>query len=397
MGGTTVKIFLVGGAVRDMLLELPVAERDWVVVGGDPAQMRKRGFVAADAEFPVFLHPETGEEYALARREVKRGEGYRGFEVYCGPDVTLEEDLRRRDLTVNAIAQDSDGQLSDPYHGRDDLAARQLRHVSPAFVEDPLRVLRVARFAAKLGALGFQVVDATHGLLYSMAERGDLVQVTAERLWREMAKAMQTEQPWRFFEVLHGCGALGQLIPDLAAAMGPTAVVGTAVDSPPIVALKRTHQRTGSVTPGGVVPDRVALSLAATLAGCMDSVAAADRLLTSLRADRATARLLRRAVGVAPLWEGAHRADPDALFEIAHRWRAFDPKADVSAEIAVCEAQASASRLGQGLAVALPAARAVTASALVEQGLSGAELGRALATARHRAVVEALRAAGLSS
>jgi len=391
-----VKIFLVGGAVRDALLELPVGERDWVVVGGDPAQLRQRGFVAADAEFPVFLHPETGEEYALARREVKRGQGYRGFEVYCGPDVTLEEDLLRRDLTVNAIAQDSDGRLVDPYHGRDDLAARQLRHVSPAFVEDPLRVLRVARFAAKLGGLGFQVADATHRLLCSMAERGDLAQVRAERLWREMAKAMQTEQPWRFFEVLHRCGALAQLIPALAAAMAPPTDSGAAPDSSPIAALKRAHQRTDLGVPSGFVPDRVALILAATLAGCVDSVAAADRLLASLRADRATARLLRRVVGVAPLWEGAHRADPDALFEIAHRWRVFDPKADVSAEITVCEAQASASRLGQGLAIALPAARAVTASTLVEQGLSGAELGRALAAARRHAMVEALRAAGLS-
>jgi tRNA nucleotidyltransferase (CCA-adding enzyme) len=380
-----VKVYLVGGAVRDALLGVPVTERDWVVVGSDPAAMLARGFVAADAAFPVFLHPETGEEYALARREFKRGDGYRGFAVYAGPDVTLEEDLRRRDLTVNAMAQEADGALIDPFGGRGDLDHGLLRHVSPAFVEDPVRVLRVARFAAKLGRHGFRIAHGTHQLMCVMVERGDMAQLTPERFWREMMKAMRTEQPWRFFEVLHCCGALRLLIPPLADAMGAARVHGNASDSPPIAALKRI------VSTGGVASQR----LAAVLLACLDSLEETDRLLASIRADRETAHLLRRLVGVRALCDRAGQGDVDALFELAVSWRAFDTGADVSPLVAVCEAQAPGSRLGRCLRAALPAARAVTTAGLRRQGLTGAALGRAVGAARREAMATALGVAGL--
>lgn len=379
------KVYLVGGAVRDGLLGLPVAERDWVVVGADAAAMRARGLVPADREFPVYLDPRTGEEYALARREVKRGEGYRGFEIDAGPDVTLEEDLRRRDLTVNAMARDADGTLIDPYGGRDDLNAGLLRHVSPAFVEDPLRVLRAARFAAKLGRYGFRVAHPTHRLMCDMVARGDMAHLTAERLWREMAKALQTDQPWRFFEVLQRCGALAALIPELAAAMGDGGTHRDAPDSAPVAALKRI----ATVEPG------VAPRLAAALLGCVADPADADRLGRRLCADRETTQLLRSAVAGWALWPRAEEGDVEALYELARLWKGLDGRQAVDAPVAVCAAQAPGSRVPGYLEVALPAARRVSAATLEGPARQGAALGRALADARRAAMGEALRDAGL--
>ena len=380
------KIYLVGGAVRDQLLDLPVGERDWVVVGADAAAMRERGFIAADQTFPVFLHPDSGEEYALARREVKRGQGYRGFEVYAGPDVTLEQDLLRRDLTINAMAQDEGGTIIDPYAGRADLEAGLLRHVSPAFVEDPLRVLRVARFAAKLGGHGFRVAHATHRLMCQMVAQGEMAHVTPERLWREMSRAMQTGQPWRFFEVLQRCGALQVLVPPLASAMGEVAAHTDAPDSQPIAALKRVSTHGTDV----------AWRLAATLLSCVDTVDAAERLAGRLRADRETTRLLRRAVAARPLCDRVEQGDADALWELVGLWRGFDADADIDPDIAVCAAQSAQPRIAASMQVALPAARAVSTAALRTEGLGGAELGRRLATARREAMRTALRAAGLT-
>ncbi len=379
------EFYLVGGAVRDALLDLPVVERDWVVVGGDPASMRERGFVPADRDFPVFLDPRTGEEYALARRELKRGEGYRGFEVYAGPDVTLEEDLQRRDLTVNAMARGADGRLVDPYGGREDLEAGLLRHVSPAFVEDPLRVLRVARFAAKLGRHGFRVAHATHRLMCGMVERGDMAHLTPERLWREMSKAMQTAQPWRFFEVLQRCGALRVVIPALARAMGEAKAHASTEEPPPIAALKRISR----------VSDVPARRLAAVLFPCVASEADAVRLAKRLRADRDTAQLLKRAAAAHDLWARAERGEFEALFELAGRWRAFDGGSDFDSLLAVCAAQSPDSRAGVLLQAALPAARAVSVDSLRAQGLDGPALGEALAAARKDAMRAALRDAGL--
>ncbi|KOO07845.1 multifunctional CCA addition/repair protein [Vibrio hepatarius] len=207
--------YLVGGAVRDQLLNIEVYDKDWVVVGATPDELIKQGYVAVGKDFPVFLHPETKQEHALARTERKVGAGYTGFECYFAPDVTLEEDLQRRDLTINAIAQHPDGTLIDPYHGQQDLEDRMLRHVSEAFVEDPLRVLRVARFAAKLSHLGFRVADETMALMRSIAESGELAHLTAQRVWQEWHKSLATPDPQVFIEVLRACGALAIVLPEL--------------------------------------------------------------------------------------------------------------------------------------------------------------------------------------
>lgn len=209
------KTYLVGGAVRDALLNLPVKDKDWVVVGATPEAMLSEGYEQVGRDFPVFLHPVTHEEYALARTERKNGSGYTGFVCYSAPDVTLEQDLARRDLTVNAIAQDENGNLVDPYHGREDIQQRQLRHVSAAFNEDPLRVLRVARFAARFAHLGFSVADETLALMRSMAASGELDTLTPERVWKETERALQTHSPQVYFQVLRDCGALAVLFPEL--------------------------------------------------------------------------------------------------------------------------------------------------------------------------------------
>jgi tRNA nucleotidyltransferase (CCA-adding enzyme) len=208
------QVYLVGGAVRDELLGLPPHERDWVVVGATPAEMERLGYRAVGRDFPVFLHPRTQEEYALARLERKSGSGHTGFKTEFAPTVTLEEDLIRRDLTINAMARSDAGILTDPYGGQRDLAARVLRHVSPAFVEDPLRVLRVARFAARFAALGFIVAPETLNLMQQIGNSGELAALTPERVWRELERALSTSQPLKFFEVLHNCGAMLRLFPE---------------------------------------------------------------------------------------------------------------------------------------------------------------------------------------
>ena len=204
--------YLVGGAVRDKLLGLDVHERDWVVVGATPQQMLDQGFQQVGKDFPVFLHPLTREEYALARTERKNGKGYKGFDVFASPDVTLEDDLVRRDLTINAIAEDEQGQLIDPYGGQRDIEQKKLRHVSPAFQEDPLRVLRVARFAARFKHLGFTIADETHELLVKIAHSGELEALTPERVWLEWEKSLGTRNPDVFLTTLADIDGLKQVL-----------------------------------------------------------------------------------------------------------------------------------------------------------------------------------------
>jgi tRNA nucleotidyltransferase (CCA-adding enzyme) len=211
------KIYQVGGAVRDKLLGRPVTDRDWVVVGATPEDMLACGFRAVGASFPVFLHPETSEEYALARTERKTGQGYKGFAVDCSPEVTLEQDLMRRDLTINAMAEDAQGTLIDPFGGRRDLEQGLLRHVSPAFTEDPLRVLRVARFAAQLG---FEVAPETLALMRDMSASGELDALVPERVWLELSRALTEPEPDRFVSVLRECGALAALFPSIDCLFG---------------------------------------------------------------------------------------------------------------------------------------------------------------------------------
>lgn len=209
------KIYLVGGAVRDRLLGIPVTDRDWVVVGGAGVDLKKRGFHQVGKEFPVYLHPESKEQYALARRERKIAPGHTGFSFDTGPEVTLAEDLARRDLTVNAMAETEDGELIDPHGGREDLDSRVLRHVSSAFREDPLRVLRVARFAARFKHLGFRVAPETLEMMRQMVARGELAELTRERVWQELELALGSESPAEFLRVLHDCGALQVILPEV--------------------------------------------------------------------------------------------------------------------------------------------------------------------------------------
>jgi len=214
------EVYLVGGAVRDRLLDIPVRERDWVVVGADERTLLDQGYQQVGKDFPVFLHPRTHEEYALARKETKTGPGYKGFAFDASASVTLEEDLSRRDLTINAMAEDRDGNLVDPYGGRQDLAERLLRHVSPAFSEDPLRVLRVARFAARFAHLGFRIAPETRELMQRMVTAGELEHLVAERVWREFDTALRESSPVTFFRALRECGALAVLLPEVDSLFG---------------------------------------------------------------------------------------------------------------------------------------------------------------------------------
>ncbi len=214
------QIYRVGGAVRDSLLGYPHSENDWVVVGARPEELLAQGYTPVGRDFPVFLHPKTREEYALARTERKTGHGYAGFTFYCGDDVTLEDDLSRRDLTINAMAEDADGTLIDPYGGQRDLRDKVLRHVSPAFVEDPVRVLRVARFAARYRPLGFRVAGETLALMRQMVDSGEVDHLVPERIWQETESALGEDAAAVFFRVLRDCGALARIYPELDALFG---------------------------------------------------------------------------------------------------------------------------------------------------------------------------------
>src|ERR1700761_8728410 len=214
------EVYLVGGAVRDKLLGLPVHERDWVVVGARPEELESQGYVSVGKEFPVFLHPETKEEYALARLERKVAPGYRGFTTQFSPDVTLEEDLKRQDLTINAMAESPSGEIVDPDHGQRDLKDRGLRHVSDAFVEDPVRILRLARFAARYAHLGFTVAEETRALMKRMVASGEVGALVPERVWQGTGRALGEKRPDVFFETLRDCGALGVIFPEIDALYG---------------------------------------------------------------------------------------------------------------------------------------------------------------------------------
>lgn len=267
------KTYLVGGAVRDKLLGYPFTERDWVVVGGTPEALLDQGFQQVGSDFPVFLHPKTKEEYALARTERKSGKGYKGFQCLTEPSVTLEQDLSRRDLTINAIAEDSQGNLIDPYNGQKDLNDKILRHVSSAFTEDPLRVLRVARFAARYQHLGFTIADETLSLMSDIANSGELECITPERVWIETEKALIERSPRTYIEVLRQCHALKVLFPEIDRLFGvaqradfhPEIDTGlhvlmsldqaTALDTDPVIRFSvLVHDLGKGITPASILP-----------------------------------------------------------------------------------------------------------------------------------------------
>jgi tRNA nucleotidyltransferase (CCA-adding enzyme) len=372
------KTYLVGGAVRDKLLGVPIGDLDYVVVGATERQMLDQGFRRLDAAFPVFLHPESGDEYALARRERKTGPGYKGFAVDAGPDVTLEQDLARRDLTINALALDESGNLIDPFGGKMDLEQGLLRHITPAFSEDPVRLLRAARFAAKLGRWGFRPAHETHALLKRMAGLDELTTVLPERLREEMIKAMGTEQPWRFLEVLHACGALQQLLPPLAHAMGETAGHDRKTIKPPIQVLQCVSALVSD--PG----ERLAALLAS-----LPEAADAKRLCSDLRLDRATTELLDRILEC-PAGR-LSSAEPHALLATLERIKALHHPQRIQqlGNLWKCLGDPE-NRAAERLNLARRAVSTVSADQLLAQGWSGPELGTELRRLRLRSIEEAL-------
>lgn len=364
-------VYLVGGAVRDELLGRPVTERDWVVTGATPQEMLSKGYEQVGKDFPVFLHPKTKEEYALARTERKSGSGYTGFVCYAAPDVTLEQDLIRRDLTVNAIARDKDGNLIDPYHGVKDIASRTLRHVSEAFSEDPLRVFRVARFAARYAYLGFTVADETASLMRSMADSGELAHLTAERVWKETIRALGEMNPEVYFQVLENADALGFWFLEL-------------------------------------IPSRVNSNLRlqrAAAAQCSDDIRWA--LLFADVSPEQTEKLCERIktpnkyTGLALLISrfsknftaSNHAEDWLALCNQCDAWRKPERFTDfITACTLIAEPSDTDSALATALNEAISKAGKLSAKAFVEQGLRGPQIGEAMDQARMEIIAEFLQA-----
>lgn len=324
------KVYVVGGAVRDRLLGRKGSDRDWVVVGSTPDEMLSRGFQQVGRDFPVFLHPHTHEEYALARTERKRGRGHRGFTCDASPDVSLEADLARRDLTINAMAEDADGHVVDPFGGVADLRARCLRHVSPAFAEDPLRVFRVARFAA---VLGFSTAPETLDLMTSMARSGELLALSAERVWQETAKALYGAHPYEYFALLARCDALVGWFHELAAAWSSDLAMDPLPANSAQMALAPPAQINAALKRAVTCADPLAVRAAIVLA--MPDIAASARLLERLRPPNQVRDVVQMTGTLAPLVERAigrgigsgtqtdmHRDGADALASENDAWGA---------------------------------------------------------------------------
>ncbi len=404
------EVYEVGGAVRDSLLGLPVVEKDFVVVGATPAEMIELGSRQVGRDFPVFLHPETGAEYALARVERKSGTGHTGFAIDASASVSLEDDLSRRDLTINAIARDAAGNIIDPHGGRRDLDDRRLRHVSGAFAEDPLRVLRVARFAARLDVLGFTVDESTLELMREIAACGELTTLSAERVWQETEKALRTDRPAVFFEVLRSANALAVIFPEIHRLFG--------VPQPP-----KWHPE---IDTG--VHTLLALSQAATLSAdpvVRFAVLVHDlgkgttpkemlprhhgheqrsvRLITALGERlRVPKRYLALAHAVAEFHGIAHRAAelrPETMLKLLTAIGAMRHPPVLDDFIAACLAdlrgrtglEASPYPQGDRLRLALDAATAIKAGDLADKSLEGAAIGAALASRRVAAIREATK------
>ncbi|UGB45839.1 multifunctional CCA addition/repair protein [Frateuria edaphi] len=394
--------YLVGGAVRDRLLGRPVVDHDHVVVGATPDDMLARGFRPVGKDFPVFLHPDTGEEYALARTERKTGRGYHGFAFHADPGVTLEEDLARRDLTINAIAQDEDGKLVDPFHGQRDIGQRVLRHVSPAFVEDPVRLLRVARFAARFAPLGFHVAGETMALMRAMVADGEVDHLVPERVWAETRRALAEAQPSAFVRVLREAGALAVLFPEVDALYGvpqraeyhPEVDTGAHLELVLDMAARLApgddlvgfcalcHDLGKACTPADVLPGHIGHEHA----GVAPLRALAARLKVPAE-HAALAELVCRE------HLNAHRAlelKPATVLRLLTRLDALRRPQRLEAFLTVCEAD-KRGRLGQAeaaypqagfLRAAREAAGAVGANEFVERGLTGPAIGEAMEKAR---------------
>ncbi|WAC62651.1 multifunctional CCA addition/repair protein [Pseudoxanthomonas sp. SL93] len=400
------KTYLVGGAVRDRLLGLPPGDRDWVVVGATQAEMEAQGFRAVGRDFPVFLHPQSNEEYALARTERKSGRGYRGFVVDADPSVTLEEDLQRRDFTVNAIAQDPDGTLVDPYGGVADTHARVLRHVGPAFSEDPLRVLRAARFMARFAPLGFTVAPDTMALMRAMVASGELDTLVPERVWQELRRALGSAQPSAFLSTLHECGALATVLPEVDALYGvpqraefhPEVDTGLhqqmvsdmaarlATGDAVIGFAALVHDLGKALTPADVLPRHIGHEHA----GVKPVLALCERLKVPAEHRELAVMACREHLNVHRLPE----LRDATVLELLTRCDAFRRPERISQLATVCEAD-KRGRLGsteaeypQGreLVRLHEAALAVSARDVAREGLNGPEVGEAMRKARVEAI-----------
>jgi len=399
------QIYKVGGAVRDRLLGREVSEIDWVVVGASAEHMLELGYRPVGADFPVFLHPQSGEEYALARTERKSGRGYGGFTFFASPEVTLEEDLIRRDLTVNAMAEDDHGTLIDPYGGQRDLAARLLRHVSPAFAEDPLRVLRVARFAARYAPMGFSVAAETMALMRELSESGELTALTPERSWKEISRALMEPRPDVFIQVLRDCGALRVLLPEVDVLFGipqpPThhPEIDTGVHVLSVLRQCAEHQQPLTVRWACLLHD-VGKGLTPE-AEWPRHIAHEHKGLKLIRAInqrcKAPKDCQELALQVGEFHTHGHRAlelKPSTLLKLLQGFDVFRRPQRFEEFIAACEMDARG-RLGleqreypqaDYLRAAMHAARAVAVQPLLARGLQGAELGNALQEERLQAV-----------
>lgn len=369
-------VYRVGGAVRDALLGWPVYDNDWVVVGATPDAMRKRGFKPVGRDFPVFLHPETAEEYALARTERKSGHGYAGFEVHASPDVSLEEDLLRRDLTINAIAQSAEGELTDPFNGQVDIEQRVLRHISSAFSEDPLRVLRTARFLARYASLGFTIAPETLALMRQVSHSGELEHLAAERVWVESEKALGEPSPEVYFITLERCDALAAWWPELA---GEALAKGLAAlaQSPTGGSLSVAHWRYAQLVSPLSDEQRDALAARLKLPNAVAQLARHTALTHKL--------ISYPLINSARLASGLDGPKVLHWLERLDGWRKPE---QVEAQLALVKVL-SPELVGQ-LENAWYAAREVSPQALIAEGYKGAALGEALRERRGEAVAAAL-------
>jgi tRNA nucleotidyltransferase (CCA-adding enzyme) len=405
------EIYCVGGAVRDQLLGLPVADHDWVVVGATPEALTALGFRPVGKDFPVFLHPDTQEEYALARTERKVAAGYKGFVFHYAPDVTLEDDLRRRDLTINAIARAADGTLIDPLNGVADLRARIFRHTGDAFTEDPVRILRLARFAARFP--DFSIAPETAALMRHMVDIGEVDHLVAERVWQEIARGLMENKPSRMFETLRACGALARLMPELDRLWGVPQradyhpevdtgvhvmmVVDEAARAGGSLAVRfaaLTHDLGKGNTPADILPRHVGHE-----ARSADLVEAMCARLRAPSEVRDLARIVAREHGLIPR---AAELRPKTLLTLLERMDAFRRPARLDEVLAACEADArgrlgfehrdypQSERMRTALKAALGVDAGAVAAAAVASGLRGDAIGQRVHEARCRAIAHAL-------
>jgi tRNA nucleotidyltransferase (CCA-adding enzyme) len=369
------KTYIVGGAVRDELLGLPVADRDWVVVGATPEDLVALGYRPVGRDFPVFLHPQTHEEYALARTERKSGRGYRGFTVYSAPDVTLEADLARRDLTINAMAKDGAGALIDPFGGARDLENRVLRHVSEAFAEDPVRILRVARFAARFR---FRIAEETLALMRRMVDAGEADHLVAERVWQEFARGLAEAHPGEMLLALQRCGAPAKLLPELVPALEGEA--GAKV----LDALERAAQS------GATLPVRFALLVWPLGAGALEKI---DALCERLRTPAEVRDLALLALRLQAQLRSAANAPAEALLAVLKRADALRRRerfAELLAAMQLAEPGAVSAGVAPRLNRALEAATSIDAGAIARATGDSAGVGQRIDAARLAAVRAAL-------